>query len=50
MVHELRFTIKNLDYTYEDGSGVHIKNLSLPMGSIIGVVGENGAGKSTFVR
>ena len=43
-------TIKNLDYTYEDGSGVHIKNLSLPMGSIIGVVGENGAGKSTFVR
>ena len=41
-------TIKNLDYTYEDGSGVHIKNLSLPMGNIIGVVGENGAGKSTL--
>ncbi|MCR4688768.1 MAG: ATP-binding cassette domain-containing protein [Saccharofermentans sp.] len=43
-------TIKNLDFTYEDGSGVHIKNLVLPMGRIIGVVGENGAGKSTFVR
>ncbi len=43
-------TIKNLDFTYEDGSGVHVKNLTMPMGSIIGIVGENGAGKSTFVR
>ncbi|MCR5233696.1 MAG: ATP-binding cassette domain-containing protein [Lachnospiraceae bacterium] len=44
------FTVNNLDFTYEDGNGVHVKNLVLPMGSIIGIVGENGAGKSTFVR
>jgi len=43
-------TVKNLDYKYEDGSGIHIKNLTIPMGSIIGIVGENGAGKSTFVK
>ncbi len=45
-----KFTVKNLDFKYEDGSGIHIKNLTIPMGSIIGIVGENGAGKSTFVR
>nr|MCR5467478.1 ATP-binding cassette domain-containing protein [Lachnospiraceae bacterium] len=42
--------VKNLDFSYEDGIGIHIKNLMLPMGKIIGIVGENGAGKSTFVR
>ncbi|MCR4902100.1 MAG: ATP-binding cassette domain-containing protein [Butyrivibrio sp.] len=44
------FSVKNLEYKYENGSGIYIRNLTIPMGSIIGIVGENGAGKSTFVR
>jgi len=43
-------TVNNLDFNYENGSGIHIENLAIPMGSIIGIVGENGAGKSTLVR
>ncbi len=41
--------IKNLSKTYTDFSLDSI-SLSLPIGSIIGLVGENGAGKSTTIR
>jgi len=43
-------TVKNLDFKYEYGNGIHIKNLKIPMGSIIGIIGENGAGKSTLIK
>ena len=41
--------ITNLSKTYKDFSLDNI-SLSLPMGSIMGLVGENGAGKSTTIR
>lgn len=41
--------ITNLSKTYTDFSLDSI-SLSLPMGSIMGLVGENGAGKSTTIR
>lgn len=41
--------ITNLSKTYKDFSLDSI-SLSLPMGSIMGLVGENGAGKSTTIR
>ncbi|MBO6299843.1 MAG: ATP-binding cassette domain-containing protein [Lachnospiraceae bacterium] len=44
------FIVRNLDFKYEDGTGIYAKNLRIPMGSVIGIVGENGAGKSTLVR
>ena len=41
--------ITNLSKTYKDFS-LDNTSLSLPMGSIMGLVGENGAGKSTTIR
>lgn len=41
--------ITNLSKTYKDFS-LHNIGLSLPTGSIMGLVGENGAGKSTTIK
>lgn len=44
--------IQNFDFAYSKStdSGIHIPRLELQQGSIIGVLGENGAGKTTFAR
>ncbi|MEG2291691.1 MAG: ABC transporter ATP-binding protein [Clostridium sp.] len=41
--------IQNLSKNYADFSLANI-NLALPMGTIMGLVGENGAGKSTIIK
>ena len=42
-------TIRNLNKQYKDFSLRDI-SFSLPMGSIMGFIGENGAGKSTTIK
>ena len=41
--------IKNLTKSYKDFTLDNL-NLSLPQGCIMGLVGENGAGKSTTIK
>ena len=41
--------IRNLTKHYADFSLDHV-NLTLPGGSILGLMGENGAGKSTTIK
>ena len=41
--------IKNLNKTYP-GFALENLNLTLPAGCILGLVGENGAGKSTTIK
>ena len=45
-----KYLVKNISFQYKDGSGVHVPNLSIPKGAIVGIIGENGAGKTTFAR
>lgn len=48
--------IRDLSFSYPAGDragqsgGVHVGSLEIPKGSIVGVVGNNGAGKTTFSR
>ena len=46
-----KIVIKDLSYGYEDGDGNVLDGLSLSIdkGESIGIIGESGAGKSTFV-
>lgn len=44
------FEIKNLKFTYKKQQRLKIDNLVLPKNSIIGVLGDNGAGKTTFAK
>lgn len=46
-----KLEIKALSYDFPKSlSGFNIKDVSYPLGSIIGVVGKNGRGKSSFLR
>ena len=42
--------MKDLSFHYKDGVGIEIPTLSIPKGAIVGIIGENGAGKTTFAR
>ena len=45
------FEIENLEYEFTNMKRkIHIKDKKYPLGSIVGVVGKNGIGKSTFVK
>lgn len=45
------FTLRNFGYSYKSGiSAMNIPNAKLPTGSVIAVIGSNGAGKTTFMR
>ena len=42
--------LRNFCFSYDGVPALHIPQLTLPVGGIIAVVGNNGAGKSTFSR
>ncbi len=43
--------LSDFNYIYKEGKkALDIGSLSLPKGKIIGIIGQNGAGKSTFAR
>ncbi|MGG5331689.1 ABC transporter ATP-binding protein [Enterococcus sp. AZ163] len=44
------FSLRDFNYRYEDTSVISLPELTLPVGSIIAVIGRNGAGKSTFSK
>lgn len=44
------FQIKKLHYEFGNQKrGIHIENLNFNVGDIVGIIGENGVGKSTFL-
>ena len=42
--------IRDFSFAYGRTAGIRIDSLSIPKGSIVGVLGNNGVGKSTFAR
>lgn len=46
-----KIELSDFNYAYKGGNkALDVSSLSLPKGKIIGIIGENGAGKSTFAR
>ena len=43
-------TLNNFIFSYDKGEVLNIPKLEIPIGSIVAVTGNNGAGKSTFSR
>jgi len=51
LISEEKIILEDFCFTYKNGcEGIKIKSCSFPKGSIIAVIGHNGAGKSTFAR
>lgn len=45
------FSLRDFSYCYKGGAtALDIKSAELPLGSVIAVIGSNGAGKTTFMR
>lgn len=45
------FSLRDFSYSYKNGSAaLDIPNAELPLGSVIAIIGSNGAGKTTFMR
>lgn len=42
--------LENFNFAYKNNNAMNFKNIELPQGGIIAIVGHNGAGKSTFAR
>lgn len=50
-IGQSHFECENFHFSYtKEHDALHINSLALPQGSIIAVIGHNGAGKSTFAR
>jgi len=48
---EEEIELSDFNYVYKGGKkALNIDSLSLPKGKIVGIIGQNGAGKSTFAR
>ncbi len=45
-----KYLLQGFDFKYADHMGICISKLAVPKGAIVGVVGRNGAGKTTFAR
>lgn len=43
-------TLNNFNFSYDKDEALNIPKLEIPIGSIVAVTGNNGAGKSTFSR
>lgn len=41
---------KDFKFKYAGETAIDVENLTVPIGSVVAVIGENGAGKSTFSR
>lgn len=47
---EIAISIKNLTVSYEDKKILSNVNIDIPKGKLIGIIGPNGGGKSTFIK
>jgi ABC-type multidrug transport system fused ATPase/permease subunit len=47
-----QISVQNLDYTYPSGAqkALNDVNLHIPIGSVIGIIGQSGSGKTTLVN
>lgn len=43
-------SIDNFKFSYKNKEALNIKHINIPQNEIIAIIGENGAGKTTFVR
>ena len=44
------YLIQGFEFKYSTGTGISIPELIIPKAAIVGIVGSNGAGKTTFAR
>ncbi len=42
--------LQNFRFSYSDTPNLEIHSLNIPQGAIVGIIGNNGAGKTTFAR
>ncbi len=50
MKDQVMLEVKNLDVAYHDFEAVHDISLSIKQGSVVSIIGANGAGKSTIMK
>ncbi len=50
LLSDKQITLSNFHFSYGNQEVLHMDSVSVPKGSVIGIVGSNGAGKTTFAR